>query len=84
MSHELREKIERFKAVHLALRVKAGAGRAPQAQQVAEVLALLSNSVLSILEKEEQGFMLRMSAATARKRIEALESMFGVEEVATG
>jgi len=52
----------------------------PERSQIDQVLLLLSNPVLDILSKEEDGFVLNTSIETAKQRISALESFLLTEE----
>ena len=52
----------------------------PERSQIDQVLLLLSNPVLDILSKEEDGYILKTSLETAKQRVSALESFMLTEE----
>ena len=52
----------------------------PDRGQIEHVLSFLSNPVLDILSKEENGYTLNTSLETAKQRISALESFLLFEE----
>jgi predicted RNA-binding protein with PUA-like domain len=51
----------------------------PDRKQIDQVLALLSNPVLDILSKEEDGYILTMSLDAVQRRLAALESLISGE-----
>ncbi len=52
----------------------------PDRRQIDHVLALLSNPVLEVLQREESGYVLTISPGAARKRLKALEGLLSGEE----
>jgi hypothetical protein len=52
----------------------------PDRRQIDQVLSLLSNPVLGILAREDDGYVLTISPAAARGRLAALQSLISVEQ----
>lgn len=51
----------------------------PDRRQIDHVLALLSNPVLDVLQREESGYVLTLPPSAARKRLAALEGLLAGE-----